>query len=110
MTSVGYPGQSWHTIRDVTEGFGPQWPWASLQDFSVDPALPLLLLFNPLGCGGHRGGGNPLPSPQTLLLGDPTVEGAVEPPEASQSQKGQALPHSVALRPHLFPTPHLPGG
>lgn len=89
------------------EGFGLGGPWASLQDFSVGPALLLLLAFNSLG-GGHAEDGNPLPS-QALLLRGLTVEDATGLPEASQSWKGKALPHDVALRPQLFPALPLPG-
>lgn len=49
------------------------------------------------GGGGHAGDGNPLPS-QALLLRGPTVEDTAGLPEASQSWKGESLPHNVALR------------
>lgn len=38
------------------EGFGLGGPWASLQDFSVGPALLLLLVFNSLVVGGGMQG------------------------------------------------------
>lgn len=109
--SIWYPSQGWQTIRDVMEGFGLGGPWASLQDFSVGPALLLLLVLNSLvvgGWGGHAGDGNPLPS-QALLLRGPTVEDTAGLQEASQSWKGESLPHNVALRLQLFPALPFPG-
>lgn len=79
--SLEYPSQSRQAIRDTLAGFGPEWPWASLQDFSMNPATSL----QSLGVWWARGGsgvGNLLPS-QALLLGGPSVERAARPPEAS---------------------------
>lgn len=60
------------------------------------------------GGGGHAGDGNPLPS-QALLLRGPTVEDTAGLQEASQSWKGESLPHNVALRLQLFPALPFPG-
>lgn len=81
--SLEYPSQSWLTIRDTVEGFGPRWPWASCKT-SVSalpyPATPIQSLEVWWVQNEVRGGN--LPS-RSLLLGGPLVEGATRPSEAS---------------------------